>query len=487
MSAGAGFAAGTVVGGGGVQPEDVLPDSVVVFADVDLDPSAEQKVNLVRLLGQFPDVEEDYGDRPDLRELIVDQLVEGTELEDANALEWVGDRVGVGLSWDPEAGSLTPVAAIQTTDEQAAVSDLELVLEPDEVAVTQGYVVIAGDAFEDFRDPAVAGDELVGDPLTAAEIVSAGESAPLADSPQFVEVFDRLDSGVMTFFFDGQGLASAFGEALEGLGLTAMELGVAPGDLEAMEELGQSGAVLRAEPTALELLAWSNAVPYTSTDPVSLVGSLPDSTLLAVEWTGGAQVVQDEWAQSLEDMESGGLTNDQIEGVFAELEAQLDLRLPEDLETLVGEDVVITVDAEGLLTGIPGIGLRSVTDPQAGADLADRIQSALSSLTGGFGITATGTEDGMVVASSEEFADELVSGDGSLGSQPGFQEAVPDADQAAMVMWLDFAAISGFAQLASPESADVISPLQSLGIAVTPEEGGTQVRARLVFEGSDDT
>jgi hypothetical protein len=128
-----------------------------------------------------------------------------------------------------------------------------------------------------------------------------------------------------------------------------------------------------------------------------------------------------------------------------------------------------------------------VTDPQAGADLADRIQSALSSLTGGFGITATGTEDGMVVASSEEFADELVSGDGSLGSQPGFQEAVPDADQAAMVMWLDFAAISGFAQLASPESADVISPLQSLGIAVTPEEGGTQVRARLVFEGSDDT
>ena len=83
-SAGAGFAAGTVVGGGGTQPEDVLPDTVVAYVDVDLDPAAQQKVNLVRLLGRFPDVEQEYGREPDVRAVVVDWLVEGTELEDAD-------------------------------------------------------------------------------------------------------------------------------------------------------------------------------------------------------------------------------------------------------------------------------------------------------------------------------------------------------------------------------------------------------------------
>ena len=58
-AAGAGFAVGSVVGGGGTQPEDVLPDTVVAYADIDLDPAAEQKINVIRLLGQFKGVERD--------------------------------------------------------------------------------------------------------------------------------------------------------------------------------------------------------------------------------------------------------------------------------------------------------------------------------------------------------------------------------------------------------------------------------------------
>ncbi len=95
-SAGAGFAAGTVVGGGGTQPEDVLPDTVVAYVDIDLDPAAEQKVNLVRLLGRFPDVEKQYGPEPDIRTVVVDWLVEGSELEDADVSAWIGDRAGIG-------------------------------------------------------------------------------------------------------------------------------------------------------------------------------------------------------------------------------------------------------------------------------------------------------------------------------------------------------------------------------------------------------
>jgi hypothetical protein len=161
--------------------------------------------------------------------------------------------------------------------------------------------------------------------------------------------------------------------------------------------------------------------------------------------------------------------------------------VPDDLETLMGDDVVLAVDGEGLLTGVPGIGVRSVTDPVAGDDLASRIESALALLTGGFGITARGTEDGMVVASSEEYASALISGDGGLGSDPTFQEALPDAGDASYLMWVDFSAVSSFVALAAPEAGGVVEPLEALGVTVTPRDDGSLARARLVFGDASDS
>lgn len=149
-SAGAGFAAGSVVGGGGTQPEDVLPDTVVAYVDVDLDPAAQQKVNLVRLLGRFPDVEQEYGREPDIRTVALDWLIDGTELEDADVSGWIGDRIGLGLSWDAEAEALTPVAALQVTDQDEAVADLGRVLDPEQIAVSDGYVVVTGNHLKEF-------------------------------------------------------------------------------------------------------------------------------------------------------------------------------------------------------------------------------------------------------------------------------------------------------------------------------------------------
>src|SRR5215213_2128463 len=120
-AAGAGFAAGTMVGGGGTQPEDVLPWSVVAFADLDLDPGADQKLNVVRLLGRFPDVEEKYGPEPDLKDLLVKQFTDGTPLADADVDAWAGDRIGAALAWDAAQKALTPVLAVQVTDEAAAL------------------------------------------------------------------------------------------------------------------------------------------------------------------------------------------------------------------------------------------------------------------------------------------------------------------------------------------------------------------------------
>lgn len=484
-AAGAGFAVGAVLGGGGTQPEDVLPDTVLAYADIDLDPAAQQKVNLVRLLGRFPEVEEEYGKEPDIRAVVVDWLAEGTELEGADVDQWIGDRVGVGISWDADADTLTPVAAIQVSDVDEAVADLRQVLEADQVATTDGYVVITGDLFSELDELDGLGgllDPDVPSSQTAEQVVAAGESAPLSQSDAYTGVFDRLEDGLLTMYVDGERIAAAGEQLVE-----------VPGDagltdaLEQAGDAGQTGAVVRAEPNALEVVAWSSLTAPAGGGPAELMASLPDSTLVAVELTGGAELVAQRWAEALESADQTELAPGDLDRSLAELEAQYGITVPDDIETLMGDDLVLAVDGEGLLTGVPGIGVRSVTDPAAGDNLASRIESALASVTGGFGITARGTDDGMVVASSEDYAGALVSGDGGLGSDPTFQDALPDAGKASYLMWVDFSAVSSFVALAAPEASGLIEPLEALGVTVTSDDDGSTARARLVFGDAADS
>jgi hypothetical protein len=149
--------------------------------------------------------------------------------------------------------------------------------------------------------------------------------------------------------------------------------------------------------------------------------------------------------------------------------------------------MVAAVDGGGLLTGVPGIGLRSVTDPASADDLARRLQRVLDPLTGGFGFTAQAVADGMVVATSQQFADRLEAGDGELGSDPTYREALPDSGEAASLVWVDLATIRSFAQLAAPDASSVIEPLAGFGGTVTPDDGGSRIRFRLVFSDASDT
>ena len=480
-AAGAGYAAGSLVGGGGTQPEDVLPASTVAFADVDLDPAAEQKVNVVRLLGRLPDVENDYGPEPDLRTLILDTVARGTPLEDAAVDEWIGDRMGVGLVWDERAASVTPVVALQTSDPDAAVDDLSSRFDDAQVAVLDGYVLVTGaspSADTELMDHQLLGtgrfDVARARTQSAAEVGSAAEVASLGDSPAFDQAFAHLDDGIASFYLDGTGVA----DMVQRLGPAAESPNRS---VDSLADSGQSAAVLRAEPDAIELAGWSSAPLPQTAGPASLSVGLPGDTVLAIEGTGGSEVVSDRWRALTDAAAAEGFGDVTLDRSLAEVEARLGIRLPDDLETLAGDDAVLAVDGTSMLTGIPGIGIASVTDPDAGADLAQRLQQSLATLTGGFGFVAEGTDDGMVLATSTDYAKALTSADGDLGRSERFQRALPDVADASYLAWVDLAAVTGPLLLAAPDAADALAPLDSFGITVGADDGGTAVRARLVF------
>ena len=97
--AGAGAYAWQKLDGGGKQPHDVLPSSVVAYARVDADPSASQKIAILRLVRKFPELAKELGIKDvdqDVRKPLLKDLVEGCDLDyDKDVEPWLGDRIGV--------------------------------------------------------------------------------------------------------------------------------------------------------------------------------------------------------------------------------------------------------------------------------------------------------------------------------------------------------------------------------------------------------
>ncbi len=74
--ASAGVALGVMVSGGGTQPEELVPANAMIYADVDFDPAAGQKANLMRLINKFPDLQDQLGGGDDIKQVIVEGLLD---------------------------------------------------------------------------------------------------------------------------------------------------------------------------------------------------------------------------------------------------------------------------------------------------------------------------------------------------------------------------------------------------------------------------
>ncbi|HVQ87544.1 MAG TPA: hypothetical protein VMT88_05105 [Actinomycetes bacterium] len=509
---GAGIALGMALSGGGTQPEELMPADAVFYADVDFDPDAGQKVNLVRLLSKFPEVANELGDRGDIKAYLVDQLVSGdSEWTADEVTSWLGDRAGVGVYWDEAAGQPSIVFALAVTDEDAASAALGAHLDDDEWTIDQGFVVMV-------ESPGLPG---AGDEQSAADIVSQSDQASLADDPDFVAATQPLGAGIASVYVDGDRAQEVFRQlAPLGMGTGGM-MGMTGNQLA-----GQVAAVVRVEPSAIELVARSTEVQASvATETTELMNTLPDGTVAAFAVGGGGQGIADQWDAFTSELDQlgqlGGMgmpsspvyddmqpasypltgtstvnsasteqgrqdAQSQFDRVIAELERQYNIRLPDDLVTLFGDDLVVAVDGDGLISASPSMGLRSVTDPTDAADLASRVQPVIDDVTAGFGIVVEPVDDGLVVATNREYADQLASGDGNLASDPGFQSALPDTANATAEAWIDIDAISGLADLFDSSSSQVLDPLQGLGVVAGTDDDGEFFRARLTFDESSD-
>ncbi|KRE92285.1 hypothetical protein ASG76_17725 [Nocardioides sp. Soil774] len=491
IALGAIVAGGAVVAGGawaatsffaqGEQPAEALPDSTVAYFSVDLDPSGGQKIEAIKTLRKFPAFtdEIDLKADDDLRERFFEEVTSSGECE---GLDYAKDV-------EPWLGSRAAIAAVDLgEDAPAAVG----VVQVSDAGKAEDGVAKLVDTCGSGEEGDVGGWVVEGDWMVVAEtkeiaqqVVDARDSGTLADDEAYGKwTGEAGDDGFMSVYVAKA--AAQYADQLGGMGaLAGAYAGSAddmtssdevPPELQQMiDEFDGGAATVRFDDGAVEVeYAVSNYSPdmtkYIDGDEgVSMVGDLPDDTVAAMGFA-----LQDGWAQALVDYVKTTLPEDEssIDDGIAQMESETGLDFPEDIETLLGEGVTISlgsgIDPDAIANGGPGevpLGLTIKGDADEIQAVLDKVRDQVPPEMAEF-MTVTEGDGYAVLALQDDYRSALESG-GDLGSSDDYEKVVEGGD-AQTVLFVDFDADDNWLVRMtedSPEVSENLEPLSSFGVS----------------------
>ena len=444
------------LGGGGAQPEDVIPSDALAFAKIDLDPAAGQKVAVFRLAKRFPSTGDKVQDEDGVKDQLLSALFEGNDEVDydTDIAPWIGDRVGVAAvpSGGDEPGVL---AAIAYTDRDGAEAAMRRLQDSDEDGETFF-------AFSDKADYVLLGD------TQATVDAAAGTAQVLADAPAWTDAMKALDGDqIVTAWADLGAVWDAVPE--EQQQQAAEQFGLDGGfDLDGTVVLGARAASNYVEVVGrtLDLKAPELGSAAIGTGEGSnMAGNLPADTIAAMSITnlgaGLADLFDTVYAEA----------GDDPYGIIAGAE-DFGVSLPDDLRTLLGEQTLAAV------LGEEDFGLRARTrDVDAAYRTAEDLARRVLGDDPSSGLRRL--DDGIAVGSTPEALEAISGSDGGLGKSEVFTTAVPDADRAGAVVYVDIARAIEVSGEDLGEDAQDAAALQSFGLTSSGDRSDGAFRMRL--------
>ncbi|HSV39087.1 MAG TPA: DUF3352 domain-containing protein [Nocardioidaceae bacterium] len=451
--------------GGGPGAASVLPDTALLYAAVDIDPSAGQKIEAIKTLKKFPALDAVLGldARDDVRRFVVERLVkDGTckDLDyDAAVEPWLGDKLGVALL--PGDGVPMPVIAIQVTDEGKAEAGIDRIFEacaPGEehgLAFLDGYALVAPD------------DE------TAEAAKAAATKAPLSEDARFKDALESVgELGVATFYVSAEGPKALADSFLGGM----MGAAGVPDQSEqlnkALSDFKGAAGTIRFDGGGVELAVAGAGLPSMGAGSTS-IADLPASTIAALGFS-----LPEGWTDDFAAQIEGAFGPGMYEGMLQEAESATGLKLPEDLEKIFGSDSVIALDGSTDFDAMVNsedlssvkAGLRVESDEAEVRRIAAALLRAAGEPNGDF-LKIKGADGKVAVGFDEAYLDQLLAG-GDLGSDETFRDAVPEAEKARFAFFVDFNAaddwlvrFAGSMTDGDKEFVENVRPLGAFGVS----------------------
>ena len=532
-----GVVAFTKLSGGGPQPADVLPATTVAYARLDLDPSASQKIALLDLIDRVPELKQELGledvdSQADLREVA---FTDWFGLEDSCGVDyeddvkpWIGERVGLGLvggfditdDEDETALSIAEnaVLVLQVTDEDKAREGITQL-------VTECGVLeeVAGDLGTDLDEPGIAfrdGYALVTISPDSAEAIDAAadEGTLSGDNDAFADDMDALgEDGVASVWYDQGALFEKAQEAIEQLGDDA------PADVDellaAYEILDTAALTVRASDDSLEAAGVTTLTRDLDAPDQDGVAGLPADTLIGASLIGGDQLADSVWSALLplgelyfgfqafdycfgpdepeaiepelvepdpsepttpDDPELEPLVEEcappTFDDALEDFEDETGLSLPEDLATLLGDELNLYVGSEGIddldrartfddLLDTVRAGIEITSD----GDVVGVLESLVTYI--GLDLDVTETGDGAIVATNGEAADALESDDGLAGTE-ALGTVIEEQDRPLGGLFVDITGVvDALKAVGAPNDVtDDIAFLRAFGLSVWLED-----------------
>ncbi len=505
--------------GGGPQPHDVLPADSIGYVRVDMDPSASQKVDAFRFLDKFPSFGEVTGisdEDEDLRERLFTEFADATNCDldfESDVEPWIGNRVGASVMPSSDDGEPRLVVALQVDDEDAARDTINAAFDcgpgADEVGMSfaNGYVL-----FTDTQD-------------NADNYADAAEDSSLGDNDEFVEAMDQLgEPGIASFWVSGTGIYDAFndmGGAMDegtmpdgpsttdeagtmdyeptmpddpGTELDDPTMPDDPGDIlseDMIEDSYRSAAgAFRFDDSHAEIASVTMGDVYEDIDSDGVRADVPEDTALLLGASGFNDTLTDNW--------------DSLADSYPDLAAEIDafaeqtgLSLPDDLATALGDNLVAAVDGNDL--DLPSMiqsddlsslkaGVKVDTDTEAFGDLRSKLDDLAASEGQSLdALPLEETDDGYVLASSDDYASILTDG-GGLGDSDIYTNAVADADNADAVFFLNSDVVEDDladlleSQGADESAVDSVRALQAIGLSASSGDGYTEMSLRITAD-----
>jgi hypothetical protein len=457
----------------GSSAASALPAGTAAYLTVDLDPSGTQKIEALRTLRKFPGIKKhlDLGVRDDIRRYVVDKMAadcKGLDY-DKDVKPWIGEKLA--LAAVPLDGTAAPVLALEDSDEAAGRAMVKKL-----------------NACDDGSDAGVAyanGFLLVSDTQKHADAVAAQTGkGTLADDPDFQTWMDRAgDSGVITGYAARtaprllEHLAesdSSMMAPLPGMPGPGGQKQMLDKVFSAYKSFEGAAMVVRFGDGSFETEMVTKGLGQTpaSSPKAPSVADLPASTAVAM-----SAALPEGWLRNylkgMSQLVGNGASVDQM---LREGEAQTGLKLPEDIETLLGKGVTVAVDGnidmEGLArssdpTQVPAV-IRLSGDPAKITPIIDKLKRRAGPQGDIVKVKTVG--DAVLVGLDPAYLDR-VGAQGGLGSTNAFQDAVPHAADSAMVLYVSFDAGDWAAKLGDmvshddPEVRANVAPLQALGVS----------------------
>jgi Protein of unknown function (DUF3352) len=441
-----GFVAYGALSGGGTQADTFVPANAVAYVELDLNPPASQKINAVRLLHKLPKSDLD-STSDDYRDLLLSAVFskDDTVNYDKDIKPWLGDRAAVAVLPSSAGGTTPDVEGVFQVSDEAAFKAAAPTLFKDSggYVLRDGFVIVSDDTD------------------IATRISDSASNADLASDSDYVLDTKNLGDRIVTGWYDESRLG----------GLLPSQVSTLSPALSGQLK-GRATFAVHVEPNAVELVANATGTAATASGNARLLGTLPSNTVAAVEVTGFGANIGAQWSQLLKSLSAEGISPDQFLGTY---EKQFGLKLPADLETLLGSDTVAAVTAD---SGKPSYGYLAVTDPAKAKDLVDRLTPLVSQ----FGIPKPiVTANGIAIGTSPTWAKDATSG--NLGDSAEFKDALPDYATAQFAAYVDVAGAEKLDQVGgSGVRAVQNAGVEAVGITSTTDGTTSHLRVRVTIK-----